>query len=132
MTELRTDSGVLKTVYPTADLAQLRQHFIYQEAFFPYADAAAVEDFLQQHPGLVALLMEARQHIARYFGADCRLTLQPFYDPEDLQHPHLLLLIGATQSMAEALRLLDRFDEEWWFDADAEADTPGLLIIKLG
>jgi hypothetical protein len=132
MIEPQTDSGVIKPIYNISDLGQMSEYFTIKEALFPFNDADSVDDFLQQRPSLIELILEARLRIREYFGEDCALTLRPFYDPEDPQHHRLLLLITAPQPIKEALRLLDQFDEEWWFDASLTADPHGLLIIKLG
>jgi hypothetical protein len=132
MTEPQTNSGAIRPNYSASEPEQVSDYFTIKEAFFHFGDADSVNDFLQQHPFLTDLILEARRRIHEYFGDDCALTLQPFYDPEEPRRPRLLLLIDALQPVKEALRLLDQFDEEWWFDAGAAADPHGLLTIKLG
>ncbi len=132
MTELQTKSSAIRPALLPADLEKVRRHFVFKPPFFHFSDADSVEDFLRKHPFLVGLILEAREQIRRYFGEDCRLALQPFYDPEDPRHPQLLLLIQSDRPVEEKMALLDRFDEEWWFDVDFDANPQGLLVINLG
>ena len=86
------------------------------------------DDFLREHSFLSKLLLEAYQTIKKYFGQGVELALEVYADPED-GNRELLLLIRTDKPAAEALPILDRFDEEWWIDNFDRAE--GLLTIKL-
>ncbi len=130
MTEVQTESGAIKPAPIASGVELVRQHFTFKEAFFPFSDADSVEDFLWKHPFLVDMVLEAREQIHRYFGAECTLALQPFYDPEDPQFHYLEILIRTQLPVQEELRLLEQLDEGWWYDASSRAQ--GWLNISLG
>jgi hypothetical protein len=117
MTELQTKSGALKPAPSLSELERVRQHFVFRDVDYVFKRPAPVEDFLRQNPFLINLILEAREQIRRYFGADRTLVLQPFYDPEDPQNRQLILLIQTPGGFEEVRPLLDQMNEGWWFDA---------------
>ncbi len=74
-------------------------------------------EFLGEHPDLVGLLHEARQKIREYFGSDAKFQLDLTADPDDRSSRELFVRIISNLRTKEALRILDRLDEEWWLDA---------------
>ncbi|MBP6821403.1 MAG: hypothetical protein KA368_07655 [Acidobacteria bacterium] len=87
-----------------------------------------VDDFLATRIFLIQIIREACEQIEKCFGPDPSLVLETSIDPED-GSPSLLLLIQTSKRAVEALPMLDRFDEDWWFDNADRAR--GLLTIKL-
>lgn len=89
---------------------------------------AEVDSFLAENGFLKGVIVEALQQIEKYFGYNSQLALNLSVDPID-GSSSLLLLIQTKKKAAEALPVLDQFDEEWWFDNVDRAR--GLLTIKL-
>ncbi|MCG3159838.1 MAG: hypothetical protein JMDDDDMK_00863 [Acidobacteria bacterium] len=127
MTELQTKSGAIKPAPILSELEQARRHFIFKDVDYVFKRPAPVEDFLRENPFLISLILEAREQIRRYFGADHTLALQLFYDPENPQNRQLILLIQARDGFEKVRPLLDQLNEGWWFDAIERAQ--GLLDI---
>ena len=57
------------------------------------------------------------QHAPQYFPEQTRIQLQLLSDREDGNHVDLFTVIQTDLPEDEALRRLDRFDEEWWLEA---------------
>ena len=82
-------------------------------------DWAAVQDLLA-HPSAVALLAEARPHLAAVFGeaAPVRLTMVPEDGPEPFS---LFADVCVTDDADTPFEKMKRFDE-WWLDACVRSD----------
>ena len=74
-------------------------------------------EFLGEHPDLFGLLREARQKIREYFGSDAEVQLDLMADPDDRSSREMFLRIISKLRTKDALRILDRLDEEWWLNA---------------
>jgi hypothetical protein len=99
------------------------------EMLFEIEDLPAVRHYLDRHPALSPLLVEARQTIPRCFPDPTRVRLELLPDRDDENHVDLFAIIQTTLPGDEALRRLDRFDEEWWLPAAVRAQ--GLLTIDV-
>jgi hypothetical protein len=99
------------------------------ENLFDVKDAPAVRRYLGDRPFLMPLLVEARRTISRYFPDDARTRLQLLPDRDDGDHVDLFAIIGTSLREEDALRRLDRFDEEWWLEAAVRAN--GQLTIDV-
>lgn len=84
--------------------------------------------YLNHHPMLVPLILEAGDKAHEYFAERPALALHLTEYPDDGSR-ELFLLIQTAQPPEAALTQLDRFDQEWWFDALDRAE--GKLNIKL-
>ena len=84
--------------------------------------------YLNHHSMLVPLILEAGDKAHEYFAERPALTLHLTEYPDDGSR-ELFLLIQTTQAPDVALTQLDRFDHEWWFDAQDRAE--GKLNVKL-
>lgn len=94
------------------------------EKLFEIEDTPAVRRYLRERPFLVPLLVEARRAIARYFPDDARTRLQLVPDRDDGDHVDLFAVIRTALPADDALKRLDRFDEEWWLEAAVRASGP--------
>ncbi len=84
---------------------------------------AGAEAILNEEGYLLPLLDEACSILRTLFGSDSELVLERFDDPESLDgHAMLFLTVLTGIETAEAMRLLERFDEEWWIDHVAQAE----------
>jgi hypothetical protein len=77
-----------------------------------------VGSFLAKNGFLVDLLMEAAPKIKKYFGAETRVLLELSADNENSE---IFARIATQMKPKEALAVLERFDEQWWFDASPRA-----------
>ncbi len=87
-----------------------------------------VTEFLFKNPPLVDLLLEIPAQIRKYFGADQKLVLSFWLDPEDPTGHHVQVLVPTTLGAKESGELMDKFDWEWWLDNCNRADL--LLTIS--
>jgi hypothetical protein len=74
--------------------------------------------FIQDHPALAPLVLEARRVLRGVFDPGSDLALEVLVDPDDdaLDDCHLYLLIRTPLSSSDALARLDQFDKEWWLE----------------
>ncbi len=80
-----------------------------------------VSSFLQAHPFLFPLLVEAHGKIAEYFEPSTKPILEVIADPESEDSQELFVLILTHDTPEEALSRLDRLDQEWWLDVLPQA-----------
>ena len=78
-------------------------------------DWPAVATFLTIHAELRPALAELPAAVGRYFAPDQELSLTVVTDPDDGSE-QLVASILTQFSPHEALRRLDHFDQQWWFD----------------
>ena len=97
-------------------------------AGFMLREAEEVFAYLNDHSPLVPLLWVARDKAHQYFPEHTPLALHLAEYPDDGSR-ELFLLIQTAQSPEAALSQLDRFDQEWWLDAQDRA--AGKLNVKL-
>lgn len=89
--------------------------------FYAFRRSQEVSRFLQAHPFLVPLLLEAYGEIDQYFGPSPDVVLEVITDPESENDRELFALVQTELSPDDALHRLDRFDQEWWLDASPQA-----------
>lgn len=92
-------------------------------------DYPAVSTFIQQHPYLVPLLLEARYQIDLYFSSWVPVLLEVVTDPEEGDRA-LFARIQTNLAPDSALRRLTMFWEGWWLDALPQAH--GALHFDIG
>jgi hypothetical protein len=92
-------------------------------------DDPAVRLFLLKHPALRPLLDEVPAVVERCFGADARLSVTVYRDPEASAHRELYVVVHTPLSPGDALGRLAAFDDEWWLDALPIAN--GKLTVSL-
>ena len=92
----------------------------------------AVNDWLSKHPGAAALVAEAGAVLARIFDAHLlRLELELVQDMDASgRDPELAVGIVTSLGAAEALALLERFDDEWWLDRASAAGGTLYFILR--
>ncbi len=89
---------------------------------YQFREEKEVEAFLEKHPYLVPLLLEAREQVARYFGPETPVMLKVFYDSEDDEGAELFGLIQSKLSYEEARERLAQFDQGWWLENSSRGD----------
>lgn len=91
------------------------------EELYVFRRRMEVLRFLDVHPFLVPLLLEAYAKIGRYFEPYHEVFLEVISDPEATNDRQLFAFIGTRLPPDEALDSLEPFDEEWWLDTLDEA-----------
>ena len=96
--------------------------------FFIFADQVEVKEFLDTHPYLFDVLLEAHIRIRHFFPAE-QLTLEMVSFRQSIGGRQLRLSIEGTGSMFGALITFSQFKNSWWFYAHHPYD--GLLAIHV-
>ena len=98
------------TVPPNFSIQALERQYVFK-------DRDEVIGFLEGHPFLVALLVEAYSKIERYFPEYPQVFLEVLTDPEVPDDIQLVASIKTALSPDKALERLDSFDREWWLQS---------------
>jgi hypothetical protein len=114
--------GSATTLVPKKHL-ELLEYLYYTDNF------KTLFTFLDHHPFLVPILIEAFFQIARFFPSFVGF-LEVHIDPDDSTDRQIMLSIMTSLSPEDALATLDQLDEQWWFDEVGKAQ--GKLCIMLG
>lgn len=97
---------------------------------YTFRDRDDVTAFLAEHPSLPDLLVEASSRIARLFPLPQPLALEIFRNIEEDEAEGILFVVIPTKlTPEEALRLLDRLDDDWLVDAVRQ--TRGRFNVNL-
>lgn len=101
----------------------------YLRQLYTFRNQEEVLKFLQEHPFLVELLLEAYSHIKEHFGFRTPVFLEVVHDPEIINDSQLVAFIQTDLDPIRALEKLDRFDKDWWVEASRRGE--GKLCIHL-
>lgn len=96
---------------------------------YSFRDERNVMSFLERNIFLAPLLLQASIKIRDYFDASSLAALDVSSDPDNNEYQELWVRIQTSLSPSDALSLLTRFDEEWWFQASSNSSN--LLNVKL-
>lgn len=122
---MNTEPTGVKTAIPLnpADIEQLKELYSFREP-------AEVLQFLEKYPFLVPLSLEAHQHIRKYFP-DLPVFLEVITDPEARSRDEdiLWIYIATDLDSEEAIDTLERLDDDWWLDAEPQAQ--GKMFINI-
>lgn len=78
-------------------------------------------DFLEHHPHLGQVLLDAPAAIHTLFGRQAQLKLELHRDPDE-GWEELFIVTQTPKQPAQALQLLDRLDKAWLASAEQQAD----------
>ncbi|KPJ64925.1 hypothetical protein AMJ44_11925 [candidate division WOR-1 bacterium DG_54_3] len=95
---------------PNFIIQLLERHYVFRQR-------DEVIGFLESHPFLVSLLLEARSKISVYFPEYPAVFLQLLIDPEIPKDVQLIASIRTNLSPDEALDRLNSLDEGWWLES---------------
>ncbi len=102
---------------------------IFSRAQKGYELREGAEAFLQEHPDVRALMLEAGAKLREYFGAETEFAVEVFRDPESFEAPNMLFLgVKTSLEVEEAHAILERFNDAWWYD---NANKAKLLNVSL-
>lgn len=108
---------------------KLRSDIEQLKSLYHFMNPAEVIEFLEDNPSLYDLLKEAYSKVKIYFGPSTKMSLEVTHDPEGEDSSELFVRVNTSLSAKDAWCILDRLDNEWWFDASSRADD--LMNITL-
>ena len=85
-------------------------------AAYEFSDEDEVTARLEEYPFLIPLLEEARGYLAKHFGPDAPVRIDPASDITG-EDRSLFARVATDLPPRQALDRLNDFDEEWWLDA---------------
>ncbi|MDB9512802.1 hypothetical protein PN499_16560 [Kamptonema animale CS-326] len=123
MTELQTAELPIAKLSP-AEISQLEQLYTLREK-------SQVLEFIEKHPFLLPLLLEAPEKIKHYFP-DTPLILEIKIDPEavSMEEQELALYIASEIDPDESADKLFQFDRDGWEEVKIRSQEK--LFINLG
>jgi hypothetical protein len=95
-------------------------------AVYVFSDHQMVESYLENAPGIRALLFDGTPWIRGIFGEGAQPVLSRIEDPDEGADEELLLEIETGTGADDAIARLQRFDARWWRDASVR--DPRLII----
>jgi len=100
------------------------------EKLYIFRRSPEVMEFLEAHPFLVPLLVEAHDKIGEYFGPQPEVVLEIVTDPEVDDDRELFAFIQTGLSPEQALDKLERLDDDWWLDAADRSEGKLCLHVE--
>ncbi|MBZ5709371.1 hypothetical protein [Nannocystis pusilla] len=87
---------------------------------------------LSRHPTLAPLLLQIAEQVPRFFRRDAvkQLRLCPSSGTYTAVDDGVVVEIVVAADDPDANESLDRFDEEWWFDASAQCAVEVVVDIR--
>ncbi len=93
-----------------------QSRFAALDRLFTVRNPSAVRRFIQAHPDLVDIVVEAHSQVQKHFGPGTRIALEVVRDPDAQDAEQLFAYIQTALPVDEALKRLDQLDEEWFLD----------------
>ena len=93
------------------------------DGLYVIREPVRVQTFLESHPFLSAVLLDAYLQIKCIFGHESVHALQVVSDPEAPGDDRLFVLIGTHLPAGDAVSALARLDETWWLGAIDRAES---------
>ena len=89
-----------------------------------------VAEFLGANLFLLDLLKEIPTQIREVFGDEQNLRLEFFLDPEDANYHRLFIGIPTKTKIKKSSSLLQKFDENWWFENERKSRSKILIDLE--
>lgn len=96
------------------------------QEMYNIAHTDSVFSFLEDYPHLEPILSDAYEHLVKHFGNSITAIELTFEVDENTDEEYLLVLVKSTIPPKDALKLMDRFDDDWWLDVEEN-----LIVIAL-
>ncbi len=80
--------------------------------------ADSVFSFLEDYPHLEPILTDAHEHLVKHFGNKLDSIHLSFEDDEETEEEYLLVLVRSNAAPKDALKIMDKFDDDWWLDVE--------------
>lgn len=81
-----------------------------------YRNQEAVEAYLAHHPEIEGFIEAAYPALAKSLGGSVDIVLEVVIDPDETAYQQLVAWVQSTDSVAEGLKKLDCFEDEWFLD----------------
>lgn len=81
-----------------------------------YRNRKTIDAYLIHHPEVESFIEAAYPALTKSFGGPVEIVLELITDPDEVGQQQLVGWIQSTDSVAEGLRKLDRFEDEWFLD----------------
>jgi len=89
-----------------------------------------VATFLDEHTNFIGVLVETCEQIKKIFDKNIvEISLSLNEDPEE-DFIGLSIVVRTPLKSEVSLDLLDKFDDEWWLDLDAEIRNAVTVIVR--
>ncbi len=124
-----SSSSAVADVLQNGFASHTRTHAEILARDYEIKNPAQVAEFIGENLFLLDLLEEIPAQIRRFFGAEQKLRLEFFWNPEDPNWHQLHVLVPTKLSVDEAFSVMENFDEAWWLKNFARADMK-LQVLK--
>lgn len=91
---------------------------------------SAITIFLNEHTNLDSALIETHAQIKRIFGKHIVEIILSLNKDAEEDYTGLSITVKTSLKTEEALTLLDKFDEEWWLDLEAEIRNTVTVMVR--
>lgn len=118
---LKEISAAQQIAQEPASTVAKRYHFIEHES---YMEQGSVSAFLDRHPDIANILLDAVPAIEKVFGAGTGLTLQVLVDQDGENDTSLFARIRTSKPVREAIALKKQFYREWWMKQAQALEAP--------
>ncbi len=94
------------------------------DILYTLEEPEAIRAFLDVHPKLIDILIDAHEQIIRSFGTTTTIRIRYYVDPDDSTEDSdsLGIIIASPHDVDVALHALHQFDDGWWLDQIMHAD----------
>lgn len=89
-----------------------------------------VAAFLSENKLLLDLLEEIPAQIRKHFGAEQKLVLQFFLNPEDASWHQLHVLVPTKFGVDEAFARIEKFEADWWLENFGRAEMKLQVLLE--
>jgi len=107
---------------------QIQESISDLENFYIFENPEQMKSFLMSNFQLINTLKEAPDYISKIFGK-VKVSLKLHQDPEE-DFEGLFIIIKTHLSPEESIKLLNRFDEEWWLNVDDEISNILEVMVR--
>lgn len=90
--------------------------------WYSVRDPGRIEDFVHQRPLITKVLADAIDELPKYFGPQPDVVLERVIDPEFEEDDQLFAYIRTSLSADDALKRLERLDEDWFLAKIGQLD----------
>lgn len=124
-------------ITPYNEVAELIDREVHQKTLeqinvlareYEIRNPSEVAAFLSANKSLIDLLEEIPERIREFFGGEQNLRLEFFLDPEDPTYHRLA--VGILTKAKESSSLLQKFDENWWFENERKSQSKILIDLE--
>lgn len=95
--------------------------------YYEYRKKREIVNFLINRQSILNLIREAPLQIQKHFGSDMKLAIEIIYDPEIEDFKILFIYIKTNLDVDEALKRLDKIDEEWHYEEIILNEDPNVV-----